>query len=311
MSDKNWIELRATGPRANKDAAALVLVEAGSPGVIEEEKTCPRVGKLEAYSNWDGELPSFEESNSSSPVLVAYLRPSRGAALEGLKENLSRLGWSFTTGAYKDQDWSVKWKARLKPVKVTYKGRSVIVKPTWKKARRKRGDVVIDIDPGMAFGTGGHATTRMCLKAIVSLVLGKGVKGGLLDVGTGTGVLAIAAKKLGVKKAVGAEIDPVAVKVARKNARLNNAAVTVTGSPLEKLKQRFPIVVANILAGDLIRMSADLKKKTGDGGYLVLSGILGQERQRVKEAFTSIGFKPYKDYSSKEWAAIILRKETR
>lgn len=308
---KEWIEIKAAGPRAGKDAATVALIEAGSPGVEELEDKPSAVGTLVSYSLWEGEVPAFTESASPEAVLKAYLPQKDTGLVRGLDERLTALGWTLATSAYKDRDWSLSWRSSIKTVKVTCKGVSVIVKPTWKTVAKKKGDILIEIDPGMAFGTGGHATTRMCLKAVTTLLLGsdrKRLLAGMLDVGTGTGLLAIAAKKLGAKKAVGTEIDPVAAKVARKNARMNKAVVVMTLQPLEKIRGRFPLVAANILAGDLMRMSADLAAKVSDNGFLILSGILVHEMETVKNAFRSRGFQDFRDYTSGEWAATILKK---
>ncbi len=308
---KEWIEIKAAGPRSGKDAATLALIEAGSPGVEEIEDRPSAVGTLVSYSLWEGELPAFTESASPDAVLKAYLPQKDAGLVRQLDERLRDLGWTLATSDYKDRDWSHSWRASIKTVKVTCKGVSVIVKPTWKTVTKKKGDILIEIDPGMAFGTGGHATTRMCLKAVTTLLLGsdrKRLLSGMLDVGTGTGLLAIAAKKLGVKKAVGTEIDPVAAMVARKNARMNKAVVLMTLKPLEKIRGSFPLVAANILAGDLMRMSTDLSAKVADNGFLILSGILVHERETVKNAFKAHGFKEFKDYTSGEWAATIIKK---
>lgn len=308
---KEWIEIKAAGPRSGKDAATIALIEAGSPGVEELEDKPSAVGTLVSYSLWEGEVPAFTESASPEAVLKAYLPQKDAGLVRGLDERLTALGWTLATSDYKDRDWSLSWRSSIKTVKVTCKGVSVIVKPTWKTIKKKKGDILIEIDPGMAFGTGGHATTRMCLKAVTTLLLSsdrKRLLAGMLDVGTGTGLLAIAAKKLGTKKAVGTEIDPVAAKVARKNARMNKAAVLMTLQPLEKIRGRFPLVVANILAGDLIRMSTDLAVKIADNGFLILSGILVHEMETVKNAFRARGLRDFRDYTSGEWAATILKK---
>lgn len=308
---KEWIEIKAAGPRSNKDAAALALIEAGSPGIEEIEDKPSAVGTLVSYSLWEGELPAFTESASPDAVIKAYLPQKNAGLVRELDERLRELGWRLATSDYKDRDWSHSWRKSVKTVRVTCKGVSVIVKPTWKTAAKKKGDILIEIDPGMAFGTGGHATTRMCLKAVAALLLGSDRKmllPGMLDVGTGTGLLAIAAKKLGTKKAVGTEIDPVAVKVARKNARMNKAVVTMTLTPIEKIRGRFPLVAANILAGDLMRMSAALSAKVQNKGFLILSGILVHEMETVKDTFRAHGFNDFRDYTSGEWAATIIRK---
>lgn len=308
---KEWIEIKAAGPGSGKDAVAVALIEAGSPGVEEIEDTPSAIGTLVSYSLWEGGVPAFTESTRPAAALKAYLPQKSAGLVAALSDRLMKLGWTLATSDYKDRDWSHSWRAAIKTVKVTCKGVSIIVKPTWKTVEKKKSDIMIEIDPGMAFGTGAHATTRMCLRSVATLLLGperKKLLSGMLDVGTGTGLLAIAAKKLGAKKAVGTEIDPVAAKVARKNAAMNKACVTITIRPLERLRGKFPLVAANILAGDLMRMSDILSAKVMDNGFLILSGILVDERETVKNAFRAHGLGDFKDYTSGEWAATILKK---
>jgi ribosomal protein L11 methyltransferase len=322
MSD--WIEITATGPRKKGEEATAVLIGAGSPGVLEVDGGTSAVGKLLSHSAWGPKEPGYEpgvepgaQAGKDAPLspkasFKAYLPADKPEKIEPLRKDLKRLGWSFSTEFFKDRDWSVKWRTGLKPVHVTSGGSSIIIKPTWCAAAKRPGDIVIEIDPGMAFGTGSHATTKMCLKAIKALLDSKkGLRTSLLDVGTGTGVLAIAAKKLKVKKAVGTDIDAVALKVARKNLRLNRAAVTLSARPVEKVPGLFSIVVANILAGELIRLSPALFSKVMPGGALVLSGILKEEAGRVKEAFCATGLRHSKTYLAGEWAALVFSKPAR
>src|SRR3989304_4102674 len=218
-----------------------------------------------------------EEDSREIVSLRAYLPLGEEGKLKAIRAQLGRIGWRLKTSALKETDWSQKWKKGLRPIRVTYKGASIVIKPTWKKSAKRPGEKIIEIDPGMAFGTGGHATTKMCLKAILRLVKDKLLPpahdNDILDVGTGTGVLAIAAMKLGFRKAVGIDIDRVAVDVAKKNARDNRAKVTLSARPVETIRGRFSLVAANILAGELIRLSPPIKDRGRPGGWLILSGI--------------------------------------
>lgn len=303
-----WIEIKARGKSAARDEAASLLIKAGSPGVLEEERPALVVNTLLSHSTWEADaFPEETRPAAKTATLTAYLRAQDG--LKNIEKELKKIGWSFTASPYKDKDWSIKWKAGIKPVRVGFKNGDLIVKPPWRKAGKRPGDVVVNIDPGMAFGTGSHQTTRMCLKAIAALLTsGKFLprSSRLLDVGTGSGVLAIAAKKLRVKKAAGIDIDPVALKAARKNARLNKADIIISAKPVEDIKGLFSIIAANILAGDLKRLSKALKDKTAPGGALILSGILREEADSVSDVFTGIGLKPYKRYNQGEWAALVF-----
>ncbi|MBI2400091.1 MAG: 50S ribosomal protein L11 methyltransferase [Deltaproteobacteria bacterium] len=308
---QGWIEIRATGPGESKDLASSLLIASGSPGV-QEETVDNVAGKLVSHSLWEEET---REDEDTSPVraLKAYLRAGDEAALGAVRPNLSRIGWALETSFLKDTDWSEKWKKGLKPIKVKYSGFSVTVKPTWHKLKRSPGEILIDIDPGMAFGTGGHATTKMCLKSILRIVKGGLLPKGpsILDVGTGTGVLAIAAVKLGFKKAVGTDIDKVALKVARKNASLNKTKLSLSAKDLSGIPGKYDLVAANILAGELTRLSRSLNDRIKPGGFLILSGILDSEQAAIEAAFTAIGLQKAFSFNEKEWVALVFGKPAR
>jgi len=308
---QDWIEIRATGPGESKDLASSLLIASGSPGV-QEETVDSVAGKLVSHSLWEEETQE-EEDTSPVRVLKAYLPAGDEAALGTVKTNLSRIGWALETSFLKDTDWSEKWKKGLKPIKVKYRGFSVTVKPTWHKLKRSPGEILIDIDPGMAFGTGGHATTKMCLKSILRLVksalLPKGPS--ILDVGTGTGVLAIAAVKLGFKKAAGTDIDKVALKVARKNASLNKTKLSLSAKDLSGVPGKYDLVAANILAGELTRLSRSLNDRIKPGGFLILSGILDSEQTAIPISFSAIGLQKAFSFKEKEWVALVFGKPAR
>ena len=290
MSEE-WIEISARGRAGAKDEAVRILIEAGSPGVLEEEV--------------EGRAPA-----KAPAAYKAYIKPGREEVLELLRKRLKRIGWTISTSLYRDSDWSVKWRSGIRPAKVFCRGCSLVVKPTWSLIRRRPGAVVVEIDPSMAFGTGGHHTTRLCLKAVLRLL--KGVYRhsipSMLDVGTGTGVIAIAARKLGAGRCVGLDTDRVALKVARENVRHNRVDVTISAMPVERLSGRFDIVVSNIVSGELKRLAPVLERKVRPGGFIVLSGILREEAGSVVAAYAATGLKFLKKYTGGEWAAVVLGK---
>lgn len=302
---KHWIEITATGPRAREDEAIGALVSAGSPGV-EEIESGPLPDTLLSHTTWTV-TDEIAGERSKELKLKAFIPEGERGRLSVLDSELKKLGWSLKTSLYKDRDWSIKWRASIKPVRVSYKGSSLVVRPTWKECPRRPGDIIVKIDPGMAFGTGSHATTRMCLSALLYISRNNKILS-FLDVGTGSGVLAIAAKKLKVKKAVALDIDPVALRIARKNASLNKTSITVSKRPVEDIKGAFSVVAANILAGELKRLSHAIAARVASGGYLILSGILANEAASVQEAYLSLGFRPFNKYSLNDWAALVLKK---
>ena len=180
---KLWIEILALGPRSREDEAIGALIAAGSPGV-EEVETGPLPETLLSHTTWTI-TDEIGGERSEDLKLKAFIPEHERGRLSALDNVLKKLGWSFETALYKDQDWSIKWRASIKPVRVSYKGNSLVVRPTWKEAPKRPGDITVKIDPGMAFGTGSHATTRMCLAAFS--VSFKTIKSTFLDVGTGSG----------------------------------------------------------------------------------------------------------------------------
>ncbi|MEK6791056.1 MAG: 50S ribosomal protein L11 methyltransferase [Deltaproteobacteria bacterium] len=305
---KNLVEITAKGASIAKDIAALLIITAGSPGVRETTVRLPK-NRLTAFSDWEKEA---EETQEKETVLVGYLSSAALEELARLKSGLNNIGWKCRVAPYKDEDWSSKWRQQVKTIRLSAGNKTIVIKPTWRTVRKKPGDIVIEIDPGMAFGTGSHATTKTCLAALLRLMHDKRANRhvSFLDVGTGTGILAIATAKLNAKKAIGVDIDPVAIKVARANARLNKAVVTFSSKGLdEEFKGRFQIIAANILARDLIRLAPSISDRSSDKGHLILSGLLRPEAAKVSKVYMAHGFKPFKQYSSGEWTTIVFTRQ--
>ncbi len=186
----------------------------------------------------------------------------------------------------KEEDWAENWKQYYKPFRI---GEHMVVKPTWEPWDAREGDLIIEIDPGMAFGTGTHETTAMCVSLIEQYYRG----GSLLDVGTGSGILAIAAARLGAKGIVAVDIDPDAVRVAKENVAHNGleSAIDVRkGDLLQGLSQQFDFAVANILAPVICMLAAPLKKHLTKGGRFICSGIIAEAEGDVNAALLDAGY---------------------
>jgi ribosomal protein L11 methyltransferase len=206
-----------------------------------------------------------------------------------------------------DEDWGEGWKKDLRPLDV---GR-VRVRPSWIDAPPPPGFVEVVLDPGMAFGTGSHPTTALCLAALSDLLLAR-PGAAVLDVGTGSGLLAIAARKLGAGRVAANDEDPVAVAVARENAARNAAAIELTGDPAEAIAGTFDVVVANILANVLVALAPALAAKLAPGGVLLLSGILAPQEAEVRAAHVAQGLAPLPggDRRDGEWSLLALRRRS-
>ena len=204
--------------------------------------------------------------------------------------------------AVEDQDWTESWK---KDVRATRAGR-LWVGPSWLTESKPSDCIGLVIDPGMAFGTGDHPTTAMCMEAICDWLSDKSHEGcSVLDVGTGSGILAMAARKLGSGPAVANDIDPQAVDIARENAAKNGVdGVEWTTKPLERIRGRFGLVLANIFANVLCHYAPRLSEATAQGGRLMLTGILSEQAAEVQAAFEREGMKLARRRSRGEWTLL-------
>jgi ribosomal protein L11 methyltransferase len=211
--------------------------------------------------------------------------------------------------AVNTEDWSSSWKVHFKPLRV---GKHLLIVPTWEEAVVLPGDLVIRIDPGMAFGTGGHETTRLCLELLESVMEKSPLLTipSLLDLGTGSGILAIAANLLGAGRILALDIDPDTVEIARENLTLNGMSDSIECGtvPLESLAEHFDIILANILAEELVRLAPYLMERLHPGGALILSGILAEKESLVRQGFASQPLTYIRTVSDGEWVAMLYEK---
>ena len=202
-----------------------------------------------------------------------------------------------------EEDWANTWKQYYKPSKV---GEKIVVKPIWEEYEQKEGELVVNLDPGMAFGTGTHETTRMCIQALEKYVKEEST---VFDVGCGSGILAIAAAKLGAKLAVGVDLDPVAVESSIENVgynNLNNIEI-LHGNLVEVIDGKSDIVVANILAEIICILTDDVKRVMKDGGVFITSGIIHDRVDMVCEKLEATGFEVIEKNRDGEWNCIVAK----
>ena len=295
VKPKSWIEARVEVPSALAEAAANFLIESGSPGVVQE-RVAGKAGK-------------------GKERVLAYFQASRRfpAQKKRIRKYLSSLApspgnWSFQCRDFREEKWAEAWKDNFKSLRVTPK---MVVKPPWERYAGKPGEVVIEIDPGMAFGTGTHPTTRMCLQALEELISSLAHPPSLLDYGTGSGILAIAAQKLGARDTVAVDIDPAAIRNARKNASANRVQGRIdfrVGSG-KSLRRRFGIVVANLLPQELLQAADFLTRRISPAAFLVLSGILKKQKKEIASAFTQKGLKIQGSRAERGWICLVLKKD--
>jgi ribosomal protein L11 methyltransferase len=202
-----------------------------------------------------------------------------------------------------DQDWNETWKRDFKPVDV---GERFTILPPWEE--KKTGRINLYIDPAMAFGTGHHETTRSCL-ALMEKYSGKSGFNSFLDLGTGTGILAIAASKLGYRHVVGVDTDPLAVDAAGKNIQENAApTVIIMEGSLSDLKETFDVIAANLISGVLVRIASELAACMNPGGIAILSGILFGQEDEVIAVMEREGLMLREKYRDKKWVSLVVEQ---
>lgn len=298
-------------PSIMADAVAEHLVEVTGCGVSVENMSVdtfslddiaePEIKTIKAYVSTDTDMPALLEQ-------IDLFLQQEGKIVAGYRHRPPAVA------ALPNEDWTSGWKRNFKPVRI---GNNIVIKPSWEPYGATDSDIIVEIDPGMAFGTGTHATTRLCLQALEKIALGAPpysrqapALGRLLDVGTGSGILAVAAVKLGATGAVGIDIDPEAVSAAEDNFRLNNVFPKAEASlrPLHDISEVFHVVVANILAEDLARMAEELLQRVEKGGWLVLSGILTEREPVIETAFSSLPVAHMETLRDGEWSLISFRR---
>ncbi|MBE9502873.1 MAG: 50S ribosomal protein L11 methyltransferase [Proteobacteria bacterium] len=247
------------------------------------------------------------------PCLKGYLRGSVNENknnIDAFKAFISSLQEVFPEGQVgkvnvketSQEDWEG-WKKFFKPTSVS---KRVVIKPSWEQYSPSSGEVIIDIDPGMAFGTGTHETTRLCIRLLDKIIKGSEE---LLDIGTGSGILAIVAARLGVVKVKAIDNDESVIKIARENI-INNGVennIEVSATPLENLSSKFDIIVANILAETLIDMTKEIICHINRGGSIILSGILNSQIRKVADAYVKNGVQLEEVLGDGEWGALLFK----
>ena len=291
---ERWISLSVWSPQVVQEPMANFLVEQTSRGV-------------EFKGNWiKAYCRQGEEARYCLKQLHRYYKD-----LQQLYPELPTL--KVLQEDLQDEDWAETWKTFFKPIRV---GSSIVVKPSWESYEPSADQVVIEIDPERAFGTGNHPSTALCIEIlehiISSVSAGEGNSGpSVLDVGTGSGILGIVAARQGAQRVLGLEIDPEALEAAQRNVDRNGVgqAMSVSLTPLDQVEQTFDVVVANLTASLLTHMADDLAGHVSAKGLLLLSGMLAEQVEEVAKCFETHYFKMVDSRATEEWRAILLRRE--
>ena len=300
----NWTKLTVAGKTKDLDEIVAVMSMLDNGLMIEDYSDFSLNGMY-------GELVDDSILNADrETVKVSLFVPEERNFVEykaHLEARLPALGIEATISVEGlcEDDWAESWKQYYKPVPL---GKVTIV-PAWEKYDARDGEVIIRMDPGMAFGTGTHETTRLVIRLMQDLIVG-GER--VLDIGTGSGILSICASKLGAKSCNAYDIDPIAVKVARENAIADGCDnITVGVSDLLKgvdlSSGKYDFCVANIVADIIIRMLPDIKDYVKVGSPLILSGIIGDRADEVRDAVLVLGFEVENEIRENDWVGMLVR----
>jgi ribosomal protein L11 methyltransferase len=296
------------------DAVSGILMDSGASGtMIEDRSDIPDPNQ--PHGIWEIIDPKLLEQMPEDVLVHAWFEEN--ASLPSLLENISgRLAalkdssgdagsLRLETKSVNDKAWTDVWKKYFKPF---YAGEHLVVKPSWEPFEGAPDDKIIEIDPGMAFGSGTHETTGMCLSILEEKISG-GEK--IIDVGTGSGILAIGAALLGAGHVLAVDIDPDAVKVAEENVKKNGVQNIITvqqGNLLDKVDAVCDICVANIISDVIISFAAPLMNHIRPGGLFICSGIVSLRADEVAGALKAAGYEILHKYTRGEWTAFLSRR---
>ncbi len=309
----NWYEINVKTSENAIDAVMNILVEAGANGVMILNPNDPDFTN-QSEGKWDYYDPQNISLDFEGVLVTAYVDKEdieqTVDAIQKKVEVLDSFGLDKGLGeiTYKkvnSTDWENEWKKYFKPFRL---GSHMVVKPTWEHFDAKEDDVIIEIDPGNAFGSGTHETTSMCIEMVEKYLKPSDT---VIDVGCGSGILGIAAGLLGAKAVTGVDIDETAVYTARDNFKQNGLAEIATvhhGNLIDVIEDKGNIVVANIIAEIIVMLADDVEKVMADDAYFIASGIILDKVSLVEEKLLSLNFDILEVIRKGEWAVIVSKK---
>ena len=310
--DGTWIEVRVITKSEALEPISGIFYSLDCKGVAIEDPE-DILGREQGPLTWDFADINVLEHKGKVAVVKAYFAEEDNIedVLAYVNERLVELKeMGLDLGEAKvehekmhEEDGANTWKQYYKPSKA---GEKIVVKPIWEEYEAKDNELVVDLDPGMAFGTGTHETTRMCIQALERYVKEEST---VFDVGCGSGILAIAAAKLGAKLAVGVDLDPVAVESSIENVGYNNLdnIEILHGNLVEVINGKADIVVANILAEIICILADDVKRVLKEGGTFITSGIIHDRVDMVCEKLEATGFEVVEKNRDGEWNCIVAK----
>lgn len=305
----NWTEVQIKTTAELEDVISNILYDAGANGLAIEDPG-DILEMMKSKGDWDFIDSSLINQDLDGILIKAYFSESDDLEniIQGIKSRIDNNPELIadenivTINVVDDNDWAESWKKYYKPIRI---GTNIIIKPSWEDYQLVEDDIMIELDPGMAFGTGTHETTMMCTEALERFVKSRDI---VYDIGCGSGILSIVAAKLGASKVVGVDLDELCVKVSNKNIILNNVEDIIeikSGNLLDVVEGKANIIVSNIIAEIIAEMTKDLKEYLSDDGIFITSGIILEKIELVENALLENGFKILDSMRKNEWACII------
>jgi ribosomal protein L11 methyltransferase len=300
-----WSEIRVSTEEPCAEVIAGLFHEWGAGGVIIEDPYAIR--EHIAQGIWDAHSFEQEYLERSCVVIRAFYPAPYAPSVKQIDDLKSIAGDAchIEVLTVRDEDWADNWKAYYH---TTRTGRNLVIKPSWERYEPQEGDLIIELDPGMAFGTGTHITTRQCLEILeTSLIPGQSV----LDIGTGSGILSIAAAKLGAREIKAIDNDPVAVEIARQNVKKNGVEhlVTIEQQDLAEFNDsEVDLIVANLTAPVFRQLIDRIVSLTLSGGMIIAGGIGKEQWPGLKEAMKQHGLNLESIKEDEDWVAVLARR---
>ncbi len=304
----NWTEITIKVPTAYTEQAEAIANMTVPYGIYIEDYSDleEKAWEIAHIDLIDEELIKSDRENSIIHIYISEC-DNAAEALEFLKERLAAEKIPFSLGSVgvEDTDWNENWKKYFHPIEI---GKKLVVVPSWEKYENKENRTILSIDPGAAFGTGTHATTSLCLEMLQDKIT-PDTK--MLDIGTGSGILALSAVLLGAENAVGVDIDAQSVKTAKENAEINGISDKtefIVGDLADKVSGKYDVICANIVADVIIRLLPDAKAFMKDNTSLIISGIIDIRKDDVLSAVAENGFTVTEESYRDNWCAFTLVK---
>jgi len=306
---KSWVQIKVLCRTEDLDTVASVMSMVDNGLMIEDFSDVD--GLLEGvYGDLiDESLLNADRTKASASVFISAMRSPAESELF-IRQRLTELGVAFEMecDGVQEEDWANSWKQYYKPIKT---GKRLVIVPVWESYEAEEDEVIVLMEPGMAFGTGTHETTRLCA-GFVENYTQPGCT--VLDVGCGSGILAIAAAKLGAGHCFACDIDPLAVRVAKENTELNHTpnvscAVSDLLKQTPKVEGGYKVIVANIVADVIIRLAPDVGDYLAEDGVFIVSGIITERANEVLSALDEAGYRVMEERYENGWYAAAVKRK--